>query len=372
MYLYFYLFFILYVYFVLGGTVDITVHQTLETGQVKELYKATGGAWGGTFVDAAFEDMLKTIFGDDFINHFKEKHPSQWLEMMTQFEKRKRPVEPGGSTYISIPLSYVFVEQYKEFYNKEIRCAFTENQVAGVEFTNGTIRISSAKNDELFNGVLCKIKDHIQSLLQNQIVSDVKYIFLVGGFGESKYLQHMIQEQFGQGRSILIPEEASMCVLKGAVRYGHSPDAIASRISKFTYAVAKSREFIPGQDNETLMRRNPRTGSQRMSFLRTLVAAGDSVPFGTTVSTTIHPHTDDQVEINCVLYCSDDILSEKAHPSDDNVYKLCKLKIDSPDTSKGRSRKFRIFLSFAGTEMYLIVLEDGSDNEVVAAIEMDW
>ena len=37
-----------------GGTVDVTVHEMLEYGRVRELYKATGGAWGGTKVDEAF------------------------------------------------------------------------------------------------------------------------------------------------------------------------------------------------------------------------------------------------------------------------------------------------------------------------------
>ena len=31
-----------------GGTVDITVHEMENDGLLRELYKATGGAYGGT------------------------------------------------------------------------------------------------------------------------------------------------------------------------------------------------------------------------------------------------------------------------------------------------------------------------------------
>jgi len=37
-----------------GGTVDITVHEVKVCGGLRELYKANGGNWGGTYVDKAF------------------------------------------------------------------------------------------------------------------------------------------------------------------------------------------------------------------------------------------------------------------------------------------------------------------------------
>ncbi|XP_060567544.1 heat shock 70 kDa protein 12A-like, partial [Ruditapes philippinarum] len=44
-----------------GGTIDITIHEVLRNGNLKELHKASGGAWGGTKVDAAFEAFLSEI-----------------------------------------------------------------------------------------------------------------------------------------------------------------------------------------------------------------------------------------------------------------------------------------------------------------------
>ena len=57
----------------LGGTVDVTVHKLLTDGRVRvrELYKATGGAWGGTKVDEAFENYFCEMFTKNVIGEVK-------------------------------------------------------------------------------------------------------------------------------------------------------------------------------------------------------------------------------------------------------------------------------------------------------------
>lgn len=50
---------------------DITVHETQKDGTVRELYKANGGPWGGTTVDAAFLKFLADIAGKDVMEIFK-------------------------------------------------------------------------------------------------------------------------------------------------------------------------------------------------------------------------------------------------------------------------------------------------------------
>ena len=55
-------------YFYLGGTIDITVHEVCFGGKLKELYKATGGAWGGTMVDNAFLDFIAKLIGTIITN----------------------------------------------------------------------------------------------------------------------------------------------------------------------------------------------------------------------------------------------------------------------------------------------------------------
>jgi hypothetical protein len=51
----------------LGGTVDVTAHQIMPDGILKEIHQATGGDWGGTKVDQAFENFLCEITGKNDI-----------------------------------------------------------------------------------------------------------------------------------------------------------------------------------------------------------------------------------------------------------------------------------------------------------------
>ncbi|XP_062612940.1 heat shock 70 kDa protein 12A-like [Saccostrea cucullata] len=44
-----------------GGTADITVHENLGDGRLRELHAATGGACGGTAMDAEYNKMLTEI-----------------------------------------------------------------------------------------------------------------------------------------------------------------------------------------------------------------------------------------------------------------------------------------------------------------------
>ena len=49
-----------------GGTVDITVHEITSTeGQLKELFKATGGPYGSV---SKYRFSVLVLFGSDFVS----------------------------------------------------------------------------------------------------------------------------------------------------------------------------------------------------------------------------------------------------------------------------------------------------------------
>ena len=46
---------------------------------------------------------------------------------------------------------------------------------------------------------------------------ELQYIFLVGGLSESPLLQQATREKFGSRAQVLVPQEASLAVLKGTL-----------------------------------------------------------------------------------------------------------------------------------------------------------
>ena len=74
----------------------------------------------------------------------------------------------------------------------------------------------------LFNKIIEPITKHCHKILSNKSMKDTKYIFLVGGFSNSKYFQMYMKNEFEKynNLSVVIPDLPGLCVVDGASRYG--------------------------------------------------------------------------------------------------------------------------------------------------------
>uniref|UniRef100_A0A8W8KLG7 Heat shock 70 kDa protein 12A n=1 Tax=Magallana gigas TaxID=29159 RepID=A0A8W8KLG7_MAGGI len=76
-----------------GGTIDIVVHKIMEDGTLAEVYKASGGDWGGTIVDAQFKDFVNELFKNkECFENLWELAPLDALEFEREFEAKKRQI----------------------------------------------------------------------------------------------------------------------------------------------------------------------------------------------------------------------------------------------------------------------------------------
>ena len=66
----------------LGGTADFSVHEVEEEGTLTELYRASGGPYGGIFVDKEYLKMYDTIFGEEAINKLKKEDMAEYLTII--------------------------------------------------------------------------------------------------------------------------------------------------------------------------------------------------------------------------------------------------------------------------------------------------
>ena len=129
---------------IVGGTVDITVHMVEYDQKVKEVFQASGGTWGGTEVDRNFIRLLEEIFGANFINHYQQRHPHEWLQFLTSFESTKKSFQPDGKGKISISIPYSMSATFSEENNgKRIDKHLKESSDKGVTFGNGMVVIKS-------------------------------------------------------------------------------------------------------------------------------------------------------------------------------------------------------------------------------------
>jgi hypothetical protein len=104
-----------------GGTVDITVQEILHDNSLKELHKASGGAWGGTKVDEQFLQMIVQVVGEKLMQKFKCESKSDELDLLREFEIKKRLIRPDSSGKITFRIPLSLREAFEEEMTKSIK-----------------------------------------------------------------------------------------------------------------------------------------------------------------------------------------------------------------------------------------------------------
>ncbi|XP_062579147.1 heat shock 70 kDa protein 12B-like [Saccostrea cucullata] len=209
-----------------GGTVDITVYEVQPDLSLMELYKASGGAWGGTQVDEAYRQMLVKIVGSPTILEFSCSYAADYVDMYREFEIKKRSFkgDTKGKVTIRIPISPV--EIFEEDTGQDIKETIENTKYSGkVMWVGDRCRITAEVMKSFFEVAGDQIVDHVRDLLNKPEISGTNNIIMVGGFSESPILQDMIKQSFPNLR-VIIPPEPELAVLKGAVMFGHNPVTI--------------------------------------------------------------------------------------------------------------------------------------------------
>ncbi|XP_052237389.1 heat shock 70 kDa protein 12B-like isoform X2 [Dreissena polymorpha] len=206
-----------------GGTIDMTVHEVCFGGALKELHKATGGPWGGTMVDKAFLDFIAELIGKDALNGLKDQHKEDYIDLISEFEitKRNRNLQSDGRVTIRIPQA--MVELVNHFKRQPLQNIIQNSCHAKTESID-------------------KIVEHVSELLKTPEAKGVDTILMVGGFSESTLLQDAMRKGF-HTLKIIVPSDAGLAVLKGAVMFGQRRTFIKERVSKFTYGINITTPF---------------------------------------------------------------------------------------------------------------------------------
>ncbi|KAK3596864.1 hypothetical protein CHS0354_039859 [Potamilus streckersoni] len=216
------------------------MHEVLEGKRLRELYKATGGNWGGTKVDEAFSTFLVSIIGAPVFMKFNNQHRADYLSLFQNFELKKRSVPVDNTDLVTIQIPATLYEMCPNLSND-----IKQSKYSGmVSAEHGKLRITADIFKQFFQNAITDIVNHMQKLLKQ--VSAIQMILMVGGFSDSPFLKHAVKSRFEPQYVVITPQDASLCIMKGAVLYGHDPDKVKSRISPYSFGVAMTVPFIKG------------------------------------------------------------------------------------------------------------------------------
>ncbi|XP_024390872.1 uncharacterized protein [Physcomitrium patens] len=228
-----------------GGTTDIVVQEwmseTPNDYRVKEVTYSTGGLCGGTYVDEQFNRLLFTRI--QCLPQYLQKSSSFMSEIFKRWEEIKCSFGDhgtlGDSFEIQLPgkLAQEW-EDYDSEHGLPPRDSYDE------------LELTQSDMQSIFDPVV----EQNLGLIADQLsrTSNVKVIFVVGGFAGSPYLMSKIKERFlGQVEKIISPVNPGSAVCQGAVMLALNPAGITSRIARKTYGFEVSRSFKPGDPEDS-------------------------------------------------------------------------------------------------------------------------
>jgi len=328
----------------------------LADGKLKELHTASGGDWGGTKVDNAFKQMLIKIFSLPVLRKFQRQYTEDYIDLFREFEVKKREITPARDLTINTRIPVVL----KEIFEKETEETVPEvikqmNFDGKMSFTGDKLKVDASVFKSFFDEAITGIVDHLEGLFMESSTHGTTAILMVGGFSESAMLQSAIKKAFPDKR-LIVPEEAGLVVLKGAVVFGHHPSAIQTRVCKHTYGIELNPLFSDiHHDNHRKFESNGRFYCKDVFDKH--VEIGQKLNYGEPQSDRMYaPLTSTQEHVDVVVYASSE--RQPTYVTDKGCTQVGKFTINVRDMSVPLSmRTLNVTLTFSGTEIEVSATE---------------
>ena len=280
---------------------DVSVHEKNPDGTLRVLHRPSGGPWGGTTVDNHYIAWLTTMFGIDAMKELTGKFMVDFLYMLREFENKKRTVTPDVNLNITLRVPFALNAKSKDI-ESQIERLNLENDV---QFLSDKIRVSADIARSWFHESIDGTIRHLTEILSEPAMEDVTSILLVGGFAESKLMQDAVKTAFKE-RTVIIPEEAGLAVLKGAVLFGHRPRLVSSRCVPFTYGYGVTRPFDDSKHSPEQLWIDSYGDRMADNCFRKVVEIGTSVDIGKDIKAPSTLYLQKDKENKLCIYASTD------------------------------------------------------------------
>ena len=344
-----------------GGTVDITINKMLcepdEKFLSNEVLSSTGGCeWGSKYVDENFENFLKEFLGEKLFAVY-QKNASMKIDILEVFELLKKKFNPETVKHSRLQLSYLgenltsdllkgLVNNYNLIHPDT---KVTQRGSSGIDLSN---ELMISFFEPLINKIINKVKELLDET-KKKAGYYPKFIFLVGGFGESPYLRQKIKKEFESNELIvLIPKRPLVSVVRGACMFGLNPFSITSRIAKRTYGISTLGIF--DEKKHPLNKKVLIDGEAFCeNIFDTFVLKDDSISVNQEIVKTYCPVRGAQTIMKIILYYTDK--REVNYIDEEGVKKFGELIVNIGEKNQGIEDKLvTVSFLFGNTQIYII------------------
>ncbi|PKK77663.1 actin-like ATPase domain-containing protein [Rhizophagus irregularis] len=332
-----------------GGTVDLTTRKLLEGDQLGEITERAGDFCGSTFIDKEFIKLLRNEVGESAMDLFSDKHYGQLQYLVQEFCQNVKLPFNGNDPNFNYEIDL------EEAAPALLQCV-TGSEKDLIEEKEWMIILDFNTIKSMFDPIVDRIIKMIRTQLDNS--KNCSAIFLVGGFGQSKYLQKRVEEEFSRSvDNISIPNQPIAAVVRGAAIYGKSLNesrnlgklnnskcVIATRVLKHTFGTKVSPLWDRGDSLERMSFDGRVDKFYRIVERKTEVAMDQEFKIEDLV-----PVYSDQTGLNFEIYYTKE--QDAVYCDELGTKLLGNLRIDLPDVHLGTDRPCTLSISFGDMEI---------------------
>ncbi|WAR31550.1 HS12B-like protein [Mya arenaria] len=244
--------------------------------------------------------------GTGTFNEMRRESMEEYLDISREIEMKKREVDPDSDRLVSIRIPSILHQFTMTKHKKTLGEIVAESHHNGhVSVSRDKFRLDKDIALSLFDFATKSIIDHLQKLVSLPSISDCTAILMVGGFSESRVLQHRIRDAF-LTLQVIIPQDAGLAVMKGAVNFGFSPMYIEERIAKYTYGTSFTHDLTESCLHPPAPRYTFSDGITRCGGLfHVLVKEGSTLKLDSIHTQFCESGTPDQTDANLPLFASE-------------------------------------------------------------------
>ena len=343
------------IFYLSGGTVDITAHHKVGEDDLQELCSASGGACGGTTVDKEYLNLYEAIVGERVMETLQKDHTVSYLDLLREFETAKRNITESKRRMINFTIPLTDLNALCErFLEKDFETAIRDSEYHDkISIVGDKMRMNKELMLSLFETTKVNIIREIRNVLEQLPTTNLKTFLLVGGFSECQIIQDAIKLAFPDTH-ILIPQvDAGLAVVKGAVLFGHKPDFITSRITQYTYG-RRIRPIFDESKHDPQKRVEGENADRCLDVFETFMKKNKSVPVDTIVKLEYHTVKNYQSTVSVAIYFTKK--NSANYVDDQGCKKLREFLVDIPKASEER-RYVDVEFRFGSTEVQVTATE---------------
>ena len=292
------------------------------------------------------------------------------IDLNREFEIRKRKVQYDMSKTptMAIKIPVMLYELYRNKWQRELKTDIKSNEKYKDKVTcmADKMKIDSEIMKSFFKKPLDDLVEHIREILGELPVRGTSTFMLVGGFSESEIVQETIKSKF-PNMKVVIPHEAGLTVLKGAVIFGHAPMVVTSRMCRRSYGMAVSKLYVEGQyPSDTAVEANGRKIVRNV--FHKYAKVGQAVRVNECISLAPLTAAKGQRVGHVRVFSSK--LPDPVFVTDRGCSFLGEITVDLPETENENETLVDVTMTFGGTELMIHAKEKHSGKTYATRFDL--